>query len=88
MSFFILIAVVVNAIFVQSFGLHMLLSIVIPVVFAGLTAYETQAIKNWYYETDPGDVTTRKAILGAFALYGTFVTMFIWILQLVGVMRD
>ena len=35
-----------------------------------------------YYEADGGDVTTRKAIFGAFMLYGSFVTLFIWILNL------
>lgn len=83
----ILVALVVN-IFVQSSGLHLLMSIVVPVVFAGLTAYETQQIKGWYYESDVGDVTHKKAIFGAFLLYGSFVTMFIWILQLFGVARS
>ena len=86
-TFAILIALGVN-IFMQSSGLHLLMSIIVPVVFAGLTAFETQQIKNWYYESDEGDVTTRKAIFGAFMLYGSFVTMFVWILQLVGVARS
>jgi hypothetical protein len=86
-TFGILIALVVN-IFVQSSGLQLIMSFVVPVVFAGLTAFETQQIKNWYYEGDGGDVTQRKAIFGAFMLYGSFVTMFIWILQLVGVARS
>lgn len=85
-SFGILIALVVN-IFLQSSGLQFLMSIIVPVVFAGLTAYETQQIKNWYVEADGGEANNRKAIFGAFMLYGSFVTMFIWILQLVGVMR-
>jgi FtsH-binding integral membrane protein len=86
-TFGILIALVVN-IFMQSSGLHLAMSFLVPVVFAGLTAYETQQIKNWYFESDAGDVITRKAIFGAFLLYGSFVTMFIWILQLVGVARS
>lgn len=83
----ILVAVVVN-IFMQSSGLHLLLSIIVPLIFAGLTAYETQQIKGWYYESDAGDVTHKKAIFGAFLLYGSFVTMFIWLLQLFGVARE
>jgi FtsH-binding integral membrane protein len=86
-TFGILIAVVVN-LFLQSSGLHMLMSIVVPLVFAGLTAFETQQIKNSYYEADGADVTHRKAIFGAFILYGSFVTMFIWLLQLFGVARS
>lgn len=81
------IAVVVN-IFVQSSGLHLLMSILIPVIFAGLTAWETQQIKSWYYETDAGDVAARKSIFGAFLLYGSFVTIFVWLLQLLGVARE
>ncbi|MDZ3837481.1 MAG: Bax inhibitor-1/YccA family protein [Rhodospirillales bacterium] len=86
-SFGILIALVVN-IFLQSSGLHLAMSIIVPVVFAGLTAYETQQIKSWYYESDTSDVSHRKGIFGAFMLYGSFVTMFIWILQLFGVARS
>ena len=86
-SFGILIALLVN-IFLQSSGLQLVMSFVVPVIFAGLTAYETQQIKSWYYESDAGEMTQRKAIFGAFMLYGSFVTMFVWILQLVGVARE
>ena len=86
-SFGVLIALLVN-LFMQSSGLHLLMSLLVPVIFAGLTAFETQQIKSWYYESDAGDVSQRKAIFGAFMLYGSFVTMFVWILQLVGVARS
>ena len=87
-TFGILIALLVNIFIFQSGVFDLLLSIFVVLVFAGLTAYETQAIRNMYFESDPGDVTTRKAIFGAFLLYGTFVTMFVWLLHLFGVMRD
>lgn len=83
----VLVALVVN-LFLQSSGLHLVMSFVVPIIFAGLTAFETQQIKNWYYESDAADMTQRKAIFGAFMLYGSFVTMFVWILQLVGVARS
>ena len=86
-TFGILIALLVN-IFVQSSGLQMIMSFVVPVIFAGLTAYETQQIKSWYYDTDSRELTQRKGIFGAFMLYGSFVTMFVWILQLVGIARS
>ncbi len=86
-TFGILIALVVN-IFMQSTGLHLAMSIIVPIIFAGLTAYETQQIKGWYYEGDLGDVIHRKAIFGAFLLYGSFVTMFVWLMQLFGVARE
>jgi hypothetical protein len=45
-------------------------------------------IKESYYQTDSGEVVNRKAIFGAFLLYGCFVTMFIWMLTIFGVARD
>ncbi|MDH3472120.1 MAG: Bax inhibitor-1/YccA family protein [Rhodospirillales bacterium] len=87
-TFGILIALLVNVFFVQSVGFDLVLSIIVVLVFSGLTAYETQMIKNMYYEADGQEVATRKAIFGAFLLYGSFVTLFVWILHLLGVMRD
>ena len=83
----ILIALLVNIFLVQSVGFELILSIIVVLVFSGLTAYETQMIKNMYYEADGHDVVTRKAIFGAFLLYGSFVTLFIWILNILGMMR-
>ena len=82
------IAMLVNVFFIQSVSFDWLISIAVVLVFSGLTAYETQMIKNMYYQSDGADVTTRKAIFGAFMLYGAFITMFIWILSILGLMRD
>lgn len=84
----ILVALLVNMFIFESSGLQLILSIVVVLVFAGLTAYETQAIKNSYLEADGTEVTERKAIFGAFLLYGSFVTMFIWLLHLFGIARE
>jgi len=84
----LLIALLVNVFFFQDTGFQLLLSIVVVLVFAGLTAYETQMIKNFYYEADGQDVTMRKAIFGAFLLYGAFITLFIYILSILGIMRE
>jgi len=84
----ILIALLVNMFLLESSGFHFILSIVIVLVFAGLTAYETQAIKEAYYEGDDQELQTRKSIMGAFMLYGSFITMFVWLLQLFGVMEE
>jgi FtsH-binding integral membrane protein len=83
----ILIALLVNIFFVQSIGFEFILSIIVVLVFSALTAYETQMIKNMYMEADAHDVTTRKAIFGAYMLYGAFITLFIWILNILGMMR-
>ncbi len=87
-TFGLLIAMLVNVFFIQSTGFDWLISGGVVLIFSGLTAYETQMIKNMYYESDGADVTTRKAIFGAFMLYGAFVTLFIWILHILGMMRD
>lgn len=79
----ILVAVIVN-IFMQSAMFHLFLSVIVVLVFAGLTAYETQNIKSAYFAGDSNDLQNRKAIFGAFILYGSFVTMFIWMLSIFG----
>jgi len=86
-TFGLLIAMLVNVFLIQSTGFDWVVSIGVVLVFSGLTAYETQMIKNMYYESDGRDVTTRKAIFGAFLLYGSFVTLFVWILHILGMMR-
>jgi FtsH-binding integral membrane protein len=82
-----LIAVVVN-IFLQSPALSFALSILLVLIFVGLTAYDTQWIKNSYDSQDDGDVMTKKSILGALHLYLDFVNIFVLVLQLFGVRRD
>ena len=84
----ILLALLVNIFFLQSGLFHLGLSVVVVLVFSALTAYETQMIKNMYYAGDSSDVAARKSIFGAFALYGSFVTLFIWLLSIFGVARE
>ncbi|HAA92121.1 MAG TPA: hypothetical protein DCE33_06720, partial [Rhodospirillaceae bacterium] len=79
-----LIALLVNMFLLKSGGFHTILSIVVVLVFAALTAYETQAIKESYFEDDSHDVQSKKAVFGAFILYGSFITLFIWLLHLFG----
>ena len=79
----LLIAIVVN-IFLQSPVLQMTYSAIGVLIFSGLTAYETQQIKHMYYEGDGRDTTTRKAIMGALQLYGSFIMIFILLLNLLG----
>ncbi len=57
------------------------------VLFVALiTAWETQMVKSMYYEGDMAETSTRKSIFGAFALYGSFVSIFANLLQLMGFM--
>jgi FtsH-binding integral membrane protein len=79
----IIIASIVN-LFLASSGLSWVISIVGVLVFTGLTAYDTQKIKEMYYAGDDGTVAGRKAIMGALALYLDFINLFLMLLRLFG----
>ena len=79
----IIIASVVN-IFVGSTMLQWVVSVAGVLIFTGLTAYDTQWIKNSYVASDDGTVTGRKAIFGALKLYLDFINLFVMLLQLLG----
>ena len=83
----IMIAGIVN-IFVQSSMLHFLMSAVGVLVFAGLTAYDTQKLKEMYWEGDSSEIAAKKSIMGALTLYMDFINLFIFLLQFLGVRRD
>ncbi|MEM1047188.1 MAG: Bax inhibitor-1/YccA family protein [Pseudomonadota bacterium] len=79
----IIIAMVVN-IFLQSSALQFAISVIGVLVFAGLTAYDTQQIKEMYDVRDDGTIAGRKSIMGALRLYLDFINMFIMLLSLFG----
>lgn len=79
----LIIAMVVN-LFLQSPAMMWVISVVGVLIFAGLTAYDTQQIKNMYYAADSGEVATKKSIMGALRLYLDFLNMFLFLLQLFG----
>ncbi len=79
----VVIASIVN-IFLQSSAVHFVISAVGVLVFVGLTAYDTQAIKSIYLESDDRETHDRKAILGALQLYLDFLNIFILLLQFFG----
>ena len=54
------------------------------VVFAGLTAWDTQKIKEMYTSMDDGTVAGRKAVMGALSLYLDFINLFLMLLRLFG----
>ncbi len=84
----ILIAMLVNVFLVESTGFSLFLSIAVVLVFAAMTAWETQMIKNNYLQMRGTGNDERLAIFGAFVLYGSFVTMFIHVLNIIGIMRS
>jgi FtsH-binding integral membrane protein len=79
----IIIASLVN-LFVGSSALQFAISVIGVLVFAGLTAYDTQQIKEMYYVGDDGTVRGRKAIMGALRLYLDFINLFVMLLSLFG----
>jgi uncharacterized protein len=82
--FGIIIASLVN-IFLASSMMQWIISVVGVLVFAGLTAYDTQRLKNEYvYGAMDGEVMERSAIMGALSLYLDFLNLFTMLLQLMG----
>lgn len=80
----LIIASIVNF-FMQSPGLYYALSYIGILIFAGLTAYDTQNLKNMYYQSGMGgDTADRIAISGALSLYLDFINMFLYLLRLLG----
>ena len=57
-------------------------------VFVGLTAWDTQQIKEMYYEADDSEMASKKAIMGALRLYLDFINLFMMLMQLLGTRRD
>ena len=83
----IIIASIVN-IFLGSGALGFAISVIGVLVFVGLTAYDTQKIKEMYYVGDDGTVAGRKAIMGALTLYLDFINLFLMLLRLFGQSRN
>src|ERR1039458_997266 len=79
----IIIAMVVN-IFLRSSGLDWAISVLGVLIFVGLTAYDTQRIKEMYSAMDDGTIAGRKAVMGALSLYLDFINLFLMMLRLFG----
>ena len=84
--FGIIIASLVN-IFLASSALQFVIAVVGVLVFAGLTAWDTQKIKGMYSVSDDGTIAGRKAVMGALALYLDFINLFLMLLRLFGSRR-
>lgn len=79
----IIIASLVNM-FIASSALQFAISIIGVVIFVGLTAFDTQRIRNMYVEADDDVVAGKKAVIGALALYLDFLNLFLLLMQLLG----
>jgi FtsH-binding integral membrane protein len=83
----VVIAGLVN-IFLQSTAFQMMISAIAVIVFVGLTAYDTQNIKDVYYESESPEIAEKNAIFGALRLYLDFINLFIALLQLFGERKE
>jgi FtsH-binding integral membrane protein len=83
------IASVVN-IFVGSSALQFAVSVIGVLVFTGLTAWDTQRLKNEYLGglQMGGELAAKVAIMGALSLYLNFINLFMMLLQLMGNQRN
>ena len=74
-------------IFLKSAMMYFVISILGVLIFVGLTAYDTQKIKNMYSASDTVEISGKKAIMGALTLYLDFINLFIMLLRLFGQRR-
>ncbi len=82
--FGLIIASLVN-LFMQSGAMQFIISVIGVLIFAGLTAWDTQRLKSEYiYGALQGDIAEKSAISGALSLYLNFINMFTFLLQLFG----
>ena len=79
----LIIASIVN-IFLGSSALQFAMSIIGVLIFAGLTAYDTQMLKEIYVANENSEAVTKKAVMGALKLYLDFLLMFQYLLMLFG----
>ncbi len=80
----LILASIVNIFLVNS-ALHFVISIIGVIVFAGLTAYDTQQIKEMYVlDAEGSDIATKGAIIGALKLYLDFINLFLFLLRIFG----
>lgn len=83
----LIVASIVN-IFLGSGTLNLVISVIGVLIFAGLTAYDTQKIKSMYAYVAGTDMMGKVVIMGALTLYLDFINMFLFLLRLFGSSRD
>jgi len=85
--FGIVIAGLVN-LFIGSSALQFAISVIGVIVFVGLTAWDTQTIKEMYAETNGAETNQKLAVMGALSLYLNFVNLFMMLLNLMGAREE
>ncbi|HVM21872.1 MAG TPA: Bax inhibitor-1/YccA family protein [Sphingomicrobium sp.] len=79
----LIVAMLIN-LFMQSTTMHLVISAIGVLIFAGLTAYDTQRIKSMYFYVQGSDMLGKTVIMGALSLYLDFINMFTFLLQFMG----
>jgi FtsH-binding integral membrane protein len=79
----LIVAMVINM-FLQSTAMHLMISAIGVLIFAGLTAYDTQKIKSMYAHVAGTDMMGKVVIMGALNLYLDFINMFMFLLSFMG----
>ena len=79
----IILAMVLN-LFLQSSAMSLAISVLGVLIFAGLTAWDTQRLRGAYYEVRGTDMMQKVVIMGALSLYLDFINMFQFLLSLMG----
>jgi uncharacterized protein len=79
----LIIASIVN-IFLKSSAMDFVISVAGVLIFAGLTAYDTQKLKEMYFEGDAGETLSKKITMGALTLYLDFINLFMYLLKFLG----
>jgi uncharacterized protein len=83
----LIVASIVNM-FIGSGPLSMAISVIGVLLFAGLTAYDTQKIKSLYFYVQGTDMMGKTVVMGALTLYLDFINMFLFLLRLFGSQRN
>lgn len=81
--FGLIIAMLVN-LFLKSSGLDWALSFIGVGIFSGLTAYDTQRLREIYSSVDSSETLSKKALVGALSLYLDFINLFLYLLRFLG----
>lgn len=80
----LIVAMLLNAFIFKSAGMMLAINLLGVLIFAGLTAYDTQKIKSMYFYVRDSDFIGKAAIMGALTLYLDFVNMFTFLLNFMG----
>ncbi|WP_242122873.1 Bax inhibitor-1/YccA family protein [Sphingobium sp. Sx8-8] len=83
----LLVAMLIN-LFLRSSAMDMVISFIGVLLFAGLTAYDTQKIKSIYAHVAGTDMMGKSVVMGALTLYLDFINMFLFLLRLIGNQRN